>query len=101
MFWSVSSETLLQQYTADIYRGRVFGAFETTMSAMMLLSLTFSTLFGDRIGILPLLEACAIIYVADGLLALLPIRTKKQASATQEEPKNNTTDEVAKLEKMV
>ncbi len=80
MFWAVSSETLLQQYTTDTYRGRVFGAFETTMSGMMLLSLTFASLFGDRVGILPLLEACALIYVADGLLSLLAGTYKKTAT---------------------
>ncbi len=67
----VSMDTLLQQGTADVYRGRVLGAYGMTGSLVMLASVVVSSALGERIGIVTLLDVASGLLVTAGLAALM------------------------------
>lgn len=67
--WNIGRTTLLQSETPDSYRGRVFGASGTTTALALLAGSSLASILGDRVGILPLLEVSAALYLAAGLLA--------------------------------
>jgi hypothetical protein len=62
--------TMLQTSTVDQYRGRVFGAFSTTYSVLQLAGMGLAGILGDRVGVLPVLNAQAAIYILAGVVAL-------------------------------
>ncbi|MBA3947833.1 MAG: MFS transporter [Herpetosiphonaceae bacterium] len=70
----VGTETLLQKGVRDAFRGRVFGAINTTIALVGLLSLGLAGIFGEIFGIVPMLSVAAGITFLAGLfaLALLP-----------------------------
>ncbi len=80
--WIVGAQTQLQQVTADEYRGRVFGAFGTTVSLLMLISSALAGGSADWIGVTTLLLCAAIIYILSGLMALVMLKQ----SAQEQEP---------------
>jgi MFS family permease len=63
--------TLLQSSVAERYRGRIFGAHNTTFSLLTLGGMAFASTMGDRLGIVPVINIQGYAYVAAGLLALL------------------------------
>jgi MFS family permease len=65
---SVGIDTLLQRYVTDRYRGRVFGALWTTISIFILLGQGTSSVLGDRLGAVRLLDLKGVIDIAAGLL---------------------------------
>lgn len=67
----VSMDTSLQRGTADAYRGRVLGAYGTTGSLVMLASVGVSSVLGERIGIVTLLDVASGLLVAAGLAAAM------------------------------
>ena len=62
--------TLVQERVSDAYRGRVFGAFGTTSAFAQLAGMAMAGALGDRVGVLPLLDFQASLYLLAGLLAL-------------------------------
>ncbi len=70
----VSIDTLLQQNVADRYRGRIFGAYGATAGLAILIGQALASMFGDRIGIIPVLDIMGLAYLLAGLLALLLLR---------------------------
>ena len=70
----VSVDTLLQQNTADSYSGRIFGAYGATIGLAVLIGQALASMFGDRIGIIPVLDIMGLAYLLAGLLALLLLR---------------------------
>jgi MFS family permease len=70
----VSVDTLLQQNVVDRYRGRIFGAYGATAGLAVLLGQALASMFGDRIGIIPVLDMMGLAYLLAGLLALLLLR---------------------------
>ena len=70
----VSVQTLLQQATPDEYRGRIFGAFGTTINLLMVVGSALGGFTADRIGALPLMNGASLIYIVAGGLALLLLR---------------------------
>ena len=74
---SVGAQTMLQSGVADRYRGRVFGALGTTIAVIGLVSLWLSGVFGEILGIVPMLSVAGGVTVLAGVLAfaLLPRRT--------------------------
>ena len=70
----VSVQTLLQQATPDEYRGRIFGAFGTTINLLMVVGSALGGFTADRIGVLPLMNGASLIYIVAGGLALLLLR---------------------------
>jgi len=66
--------TLLQESVADAYRGRVFGAYATTSALAQLGGMALAGALGDRLGVLPLLNVQASVYLVAGVLALVLLR---------------------------
>jgi MFS family permease len=75
----VSVDTLLQQNSADRYRGRIFGAYAATIGLAVLIGQALASMFGDRIGIIPVLDMMGLAYLLAGLLALLLLRKNIEA----------------------
>ncbi|MGE5139617.1 MAG: MFS transporter, partial [Rudaea sp.] len=67
-FW-VSVNVMLQEDVADEFRGRVFGAFGTTTALMTLVGMGASSVLGDRMGIIPVLNLACALLVAAGLVS--------------------------------
>ncbi|MDQ3513760.1 MAG: MFS transporter [Chloroflexota bacterium] len=72
--WLTAQRALLQAHTADAYRGRVFGAFGTVNTIAFLLGASIAGVVGDRVGIVPLLDAAGVSFVMAGLVAIALLR---------------------------
>jgi MFS family permease len=68
--WMVSIQTLLQSGTDEAYLGRVFGAFGTTTTLLMLFGSLLGGGLGDLIGVPILLNAASLFYVLGGVIAV-------------------------------
>ncbi len=66
--------TLLQENMADAYRGRAFGAYATTYALAQLVGMAAAGLLGDRLGVVPVLNGQAGLYLLAGILALALLR---------------------------
>ncbi len=64
----------MQESVADAYRGRVFGAYATTYALAQLVGMAAAGLLGDRLGVVPVLNGQAGLYLLAGLLALALLR---------------------------
>ena len=62
-------------------RGRIFGAYGATAGLAVLTGQALASMFGDRIGIIPVLDMMGLAYLLAGLLALLLLR--RTAAATR------------------
>ncbi len=74
--WVVPMQTLLQIGVADRYRGRVFGAFATTVELLALVGIVLGGALADALGVLPLLDAGGLLYALGGLVALAMLRAQ-------------------------
>jgi len=72
--------TLLQTSVDDSYRGRIFGAFTTMSALLQLCGMLLAGVLGDRLGVLPLLDAQGALYIAAGLVALLFLPHDRRSS---------------------
>jgi predicted MFS family arabinose efflux permease len=63
-------QTLMQLHTEDAYRGRVFGAARAVDSVAVLVGLAIAGTLGERIGIVPVLNAGSVVGIAAGILAI-------------------------------
>jgi MFS family permease len=68
--WMVSIQTLLQSATDEAYLGRIFGAFGTTTTLLMLFGSLLGGGLGDLIGVPILLNAASLFYVLGGVIAV-------------------------------
>jgi predicted MFS family arabinose efflux permease len=83
--WIVAAQTELQQATEDEFRGRVFGAFGTTVSLVMLLSSGLAGLSADLLGAKALIVATGAIWLLSGMMAwflIRPVALKSEPMAT-------------------
>jgi MFS family permease len=71
----VGFNTLVQTGVADEFRGRIFGAISAASALAMLVGAALAGALGDRIGILPLLNAEGILDIVAGLLVLAVVAT--------------------------
>jgi MFS family permease len=67
--WIVSVQTLLQQGTEDAYRGRVFGAFGTSSTLLMLVGSAIGGGLADLLGAQSLMGAASLLFVLAGFAA--------------------------------
>jgi MFS family permease len=67
----VGSSTLLQTGVPDAYRGRVFGALNTTAALVGLAGVGLAGIFGDILGIVPMLSVAGGITLLAGVIALV------------------------------
>ena len=74
MQWAVSFEMLLQQHTADAYRGRVFGTFGNIASLLSLGVLILVSATGDYIGTIPWLTISGLLYLLTTAIGAVKLR---------------------------
>jgi MFS family permease len=67
---SVSDRMLLQNNVANEYRGRIFGFYYMTIAFVSLGGTGLSGLFGDRVGVLPMLDLAGALFIGAGILGL-------------------------------
>lgn len=77
MAWLIAGQTWLQKNAPDEFRGRVFGAFETTSALMGLAGMAFATLFGESFGVVPSMNIAALLYALAGVAIFFLMRTEK------------------------
>jgi MFS family permease len=89
---SVGMLTALQGLAPPTHLGRVFAAFETSSGALQAVGVLVAGALADRIGVEPILDAQALLYVACGLAALALLRgslTQPERAATERTPATN------------
>lgn len=74
VFKFVSINTLLQSSVSDEFRGRVFGAYGTTIALIALIGRGVASGLNDRIGVITILNFDAALYILAGILALVLLR---------------------------
>lgn len=93
----VSQQTLLQRGVPDAYRGRVFGAWETTTALLRLAGLGLAGGLGDVVGILPLLYVMGGLRVLSGAIAFLVLPdASPQTTACRESHPDMATNTAGK-----
>ncbi len=68
--WMVSIQTILQSATEEAYLGRIFGAFGTTTTLLMLFGSILGGGLGDLIGAGLLVNVAGFFYIIGGTLAI-------------------------------
>jgi MFS family permease len=81
----IGSSTLLQMGVPDAYRGRVFGALNTTAALVGLAGVGLAGIFGDLLGIVPMLSVAGGITLLAGMIALVMLPTGATQSELVEE----------------
>ncbi|MFN8501274.1 MFS transporter [Kouleothrix sp.] len=66
--FSAGRSTLLQSAVADAYRGRVFGTYAMAGALMALLGTTLAGTFGDKAGVVTVLNIQGCVYVLAGII---------------------------------
>ncbi len=84
----VSAETLLQQKTDDQYRGRVFGTLQTTFALMTMVGMGISSLFGDRLGIVPVLNVACVAFIVAAIVAQVRLPQTAGRTGPEATPSN-------------
>lgn len=72
--YGVGVQTVLQSRVADLYRGRMFGAFGTTNALMLILGAGLAGILGDVLGVVPMLDIVAALYLGAAVIAMLMLR---------------------------
>ena len=67
--WFVTSQTLLQRWVADNYRGRVFGAYEATQALTMLVGMGLAIVLEGALGVVVVLSIVGGTWSLAGLVA--------------------------------
>jgi MFS family permease len=74
--------TTVQGLTPATHLGRVFAAFETAAGALAAIGVLAAGALADRFGVVAILDAQALLYVACGVLALVALRPARGAVAS-------------------
>ena len=69
--WLVTSQTLLQQWAPDHYRGRVFGAYEATQALTLLVGMGLAVLLEGLLGVVAVLSIVGAAWSLAGVVAWL------------------------------
>ncbi len=77
----VGIQSLLQSSVTNNYRGRVFGAYATTVAFMTLVGQGISSVIGDRLGIVPVFTLAGTFELLGGLVALVLLRRATRIAA--------------------
>lgn len=80
----VGQQTLLQASVADAYRGRVFGAFSTTVALSTLAGQGIGSILGDRLGVVPVFTLAGVFDILAAVVAFVLLGRAYRAS--QPEP---------------
>ncbi len=68
---NVGTTTMLQTGVADNFRGRVYGTIHTTIALVGLVSLWLGGIFGDILGVAPMLSVAGVVTFLAGVLGLV------------------------------
>ncbi|HEY8292620.1 MAG TPA: MFS transporter [Thermomicrobiales bacterium] len=79
--FSVGLQTLLQSSAADAYRGRVFGAYGTTIALMTLVGQGMASVLGNRFGVVPIFTLAGCFELLGGLVAFILLRRASHIAA--------------------
>ena len=88
--WMVSLQSLLQSAVPDQYRGRVFGAYDTTTTLFVLCGMGLGGALAGRLGIVLMLEVAGSLYILAMVVGLMlrinppPIATLKETHESSE-----------------
>ncbi|HYG93004.1 MAG TPA: MFS transporter [Nocardioides sp.] len=77
---SIGVEALAQQQVPDGYRGRVFGSLQSTVWAMSLLGAAVGGGAGEVVGVLPAINAAALLVAVSGVVVLVAIPRRPRAA---------------------
>jgi MFS family permease len=77
---SVGLLTVLQALTPPTHLGRVYAAYETSSGLLQAVGVVVAGALADRIGVAPILDVQALLYVGCGVAALLLLREPRLAS---------------------
>ncbi len=69
VWFFVSTYTLLQKSVMDAFRGRVFGAYSTNNTLLLLLGLSVSSVFASQTGVISMMYAMGAFYFLAGAVA--------------------------------
>jgi MFS family permease len=67
--WFVVSQTLLQKWVPDRYRGRVFGSYETTQALTMLVGMGLAVVLEGTLGVVVVLSIVGAVWSLAGVFA--------------------------------
>lgn len=67
----VTVQTLLQTSTANQYLGRIFGTYRAINGLLQLGGQGLASALGDRLGVVPMLDASGVLYFLGGVVALI------------------------------
>ncbi|PZS02794.1 MAG: hypothetical protein DLM69_03665 [Candidatus Chloroheliales bacterium] len=70
-FIQVPSQTILQEYSPEEIRGRVFSAYQTMLNVLLIFPLLFAAVIADIIGALWTMAILAVIVIAVGAYTTL------------------------------
>jgi len=79
---SVGMVTAVQRLAPPTHLGRVFAAYETSSGALQAVGVLVAGALADRVGVAPILDVQALIYVGCGLAALWLLRAPATVGAT-------------------
>jgi MFS family permease len=80
----IGQQTLLQTAVADAYRGRLFGALNTTGALSRLLGAVIAGVLGDRLGIIPILTMQGVGYILGGVMVLFMLSSRRVKAANRD-----------------
>lgn len=89
--YGAGRQALVQTQAPDAYRGRVFGALGAVSGIAMLIGLGLGGVFGDTIGLVPVLSASAVIRVLSGVLALVFLPRQEDSPDTPQLVRSTTS----------
>lgn len=82
----IGMQTVLQASAPDEYRGRVFGAYATTVALMTLVGQGVGSVLGDRLGVVPVFTLAGVFDILAALVAFVLLRRAHRASLAADEP---------------
>lgn len=82
----IGMQTVLQTSAPDEYRGRVFGAYATTVALMTLVGQGVGSVLGDRLGVVPVFTLAGVFDILAALVAFVLLRRAHRASLAADEP---------------
>jgi MFS family permease len=78
---SVGLVTAIQTLSPATHLGRVYAAYDTSSTALQAVGVLVAGALADRIGVAPILDVQALIYVACGVVALWLLREPRRVPA--------------------
>ena len=79
----VGQNALLQASVADAFRGRVFGAYSTTIALLTLIGQGIGSVLGDRIGVVPVFTLAGCFDILAAVVAFLLLRRARRHTDAQ------------------